>query len=376
MQRLKFVSNDPRQKQFAIEVRQRVNNYFREKGISTKGDVRMYIKAILMLSMYIIPFVLLLTLPMNIWLALLLVIIMGIGEAGIGMSVMHDGAHGSFSEKEWVNLFFASTMFLLGSNIFNWKVQHNILHHTFTNIYGYDQDIETKAVIRLCDHAPLKKFHRFQYIYAFFFYGLMTLSRLITDFQQLVEYNKAGITKEQHLKPAMEIIKLAVIKLIYLAVIVGLPLLLTAFLWWQVVLGFAIMHIVAGSIMSTVFQMAHVVEGTQQPLPTADGIINAEWAIHELRTTSDFAPNNLLLNWYIGGLNFQIEHHLFRNICHIHYRKIAPIVERTAHEFGFTYNLKPTFIAALASHDRRLRVLGNIKISRVRGNIKELNKFA
>ncbi|MFI0431099.1 fatty acid desaturase family protein [Mariniflexile sp. HMF6888] len=357
MKTVKFISNDSHQKEFGTEVRKNVNNYFREKGISKKGNAMMFVKAIIMLSIYIVPFVFILTTPMNIWLVVLLVILMGVGEAGIGMSVMHDAAHGAFSSKQWVNNLFASTIYLLGSNTFNWKVQHNIFHHSFTNIYGYDEDIETKAVIRLCRHAPLKKFHRFQHVYAFFFYGLMTLSKLVTDFGQLVKFNKAGLTKEQGRKPPLEIVKLIIAKAIYVSIIIGLPLLLTDFIWWQILVGFAILHITAGMIMSTVFQMAHVVEGTEQPLPE-EGVIKNTWAVHELLTTSDFARNNLFLNWYIGGLNFQIEHHLFTNICHIHYRKMAPIVEQTARDFGLTYNLKPTLIDAFTSHIRRLRALG------------------
>jgi linoleoyl-CoA desaturase len=234
-------------------------------------------------------------------------------------------------------------MFLLGSNTFNWKVQHNILHHTFTNIYGYDQDIETKAVLRLCEHAPKKKFHRFQYIYAFFFYGLMTLSKLITDIFQLIEFNTSGITKEQHHNPKIEIIRLLFSKIIYFSIIIGLPILFTPYKWWQVLIGFFILHFTSGIIMSTVFQMAHVVNGVEQPLPNKNNIITNEWAVHQLRTTANFAKDNKLLNWYVGGLNFQIEHHLFPNICHIHYPKIAPIVEKTALDFGIAYNTKSTF---------------------------------
>lgn len=141
-------------------------------------------------------------------------------------------------------------------------------------------------------------------------------------------------------------------------VIIGLPIWFTAFTWWQILLGFFIMHWTAGCILSTIFQMAHVVEGTAQPLPTAEGIVESEWAVHELRATSDFARNNIFLNWYAGGLNFQIEHHLFPTICHIHYRKIAPLVEKTAKEYGFDYNLKPSFMNALSSHIRRLKELG------------------
>ena len=358
MKTVKFISDDPVQKQFASAVRKNVNAYFKDNGISTKGNATMFIKAFVLLSTYIASFIFILTLPMSWPVALLLAILMGIGEAGIGMSVMHDAAHGAFSGKQWVNNLFASTMFLLGSNTFNWKVQHNILHHTFTNIYGYDQDIETKAVLRLSEHAPLKKFHRFQFIYAYFFYGLMTLSKLITDIAQLIAFNKEGITEEQNRKPSNEIFKLLLTKLIYFSILIGLPIWLTHFKWWQVLIGFALLHVTAGMIMSTVFQMAHVVIGTEQPLPDENGVIKNEWAVHELRTTSDFARDNLFLNWYVGGLNFQIEHHLFTNICHVHYRKIAPIVERTAHEYGIGYNLKPSLLDAFISHAKRLKLLG------------------
>lgn len=361
MKTIQFKSNDPQQKQFVAALRKNVNDYFNQKGISTKGNHLMFIKAVLMLLIYITPFALLLSIPYNPAAAFVLVFLMGIGEAGIGMSVMHDASHGAMSNKNWVNNIFSSSIFLLGSSTFNWKVQHTILHHTFTNIYGYDQDIETKAMLRLCEHAPLKRFHRYQFIYAYFFYGLMTLSKLITEFSQLAAFNREGITQEQGHRPGIELLKLIAIKTAYFLLIIGLPLLFTEYSWWQVLFGFCIMHITAGMIMSTIFQMAHVVEGAQQPLPDENGVIHTEWLVHQLNATSDFARDNLFLNWYVGGLNFQIEHHLFPNICHVHYRNIAPIVEQTAIEFGLAYNLKPTLFDAFISHAKRLKELGRTR---------------
>lgn len=361
MKTLQFKSDDPKQKEFVDTIRRNVNNYFKEKGISTKGNALMYIKAFTMLGIYLAPFVLILTVSMPIWMVILLLIIMGIGEAGIGMSVMHDAAHGAFSTKKWVNGFFASTMFILGSNIFNWKVQHNMLHHTYTNIYGYDEDIESRAIVRLSEHAPIRKIHRYQFIYTFPLYGLMTLLKLVTELNQLIRFNKEGITKELNLNPKLEVLKLVIIKILYLAIILGLPLLFTDYLWWQVLIGFCILHLTAGAIMSTIFQMAHVVEGADQPLPDENGVIPNEWMVHELNTTSDFARNNLFLNWYVGGLNFQIEHHLFPTTCHIHYARIAPIIEKAANEYGIKYNLKTSFLAALGSHVRKLKELGRLK---------------
>lgn len=356
--KIRFESDNASQKEFSNELRKTINSYFKENSISTKGDYRMWIKTFLLLGLYIAPLVVILTVTMNPWLALMLVVIMGIGEAGVGMSVMHDAAHGAYSKHKWVNDLFSGTMVLLGSNTFNWLIQHNYLHHTFTNIYGYDPDIDTKATLRLSKYAPLKKYHRFQHIYAFPLYGLMTLSKLFSDISQLLGYEKEGYLQEKKMKIRLEIFKLILLKSIYVAVIIGLPFIFTSYTWWQIVIGFVSMHIVAGAIMGTVFQMAHVVEGVKQHLPNEKGIIENDWTVHELLTASDFARNSSLLSWYVGGLNYQIEHHLFPHICHIHYPAIAPLVEQTAKKYGLSYDLKPSFFHSFTSHIRKLKELG------------------
>jgi linoleoyl-CoA desaturase len=80
--------------------------------------------------------------------------------------------------------------------------------------------------------------------------------------------------------------------------------------------------------------------------------------VHQLQTTSNFAGKNRILSWYIGGLDYQIEHHLFPSISHIHYHSISPIVKETAREFGLDYNAKTDFLNALGSHIRMLRNMG------------------
>ncbi len=358
MKTLQFKSANKNETDFAEELKRKVSEYFKNNHLSTKGNVWLYFKSFVLVSIYVIPWVIIIIVPMSAWLGLLLCVVIGIGEAGIGMSVMHDAAHGALSRKKWVNTLFQSSMYILGSNMFNWKIQHNLYHHTYTNIFGYDPDIGTKVVIRLCEHAKLRKYHKYQYIYSFFLYGLMTLSKIALDIVQLIQFNKEGITENQKANPQKELRILILSKSLYFIIFLGIPLWFSAFSWWQVLIGFMVIHLTAGMIMSTIFQMAHVVEGAEQPLPDSNGVIHHDWLAHQLLSTSDFAPNNRILGWYCGGLNYQIEHHLFPNICHIHYRKIAPIVQTTAHKFGLKYNLKPTFSRAFQSHVRRLKELG------------------
>lgn len=356
MNTIRFSSKNKQEQQFATELRKKVNDYFKTNNISTKANAAMVFKTIVLVCIYLAPFVLVLSVSMNPWLALLCAVVMGIGIAGVGMGVMHDACHGAYSRKHWVNELLAGSLYLLGSNVLNWKIQHNVLHHTYTNISGMDEDIDNKGPIRLAEQMPLLKIHRFQFIYAFFFYGLMTLAMLTNDFTRLYKYAQMGLLKTQNKKIKNEFIKMLIRKILYLSVIFGLPMWLTPYSFWQVLFGFFTMHWVASIILSFVFQMAHVVEGAGQP--ESSETIATEWHVHQVQTTSDFAPKNRLLSWYVGGLNFQIEHHLFPGICHVHYKHLAPIVQQTAAQYGIVYNVKPTFRSALLSHIYRLKELG------------------
>ena len=114
----------------------------------------------------------------------------------------------------------------------------------------------------------------------------------------------------------------------------------------------------AGIILALVFQPAHVVMETEFPEPDNEGSLEDNWAIHQFKTTSNFAPNNKVLGWYMGGLNYQVEHHLFPTICHIHYPAISKIVKATAEEYGVPYYSQKTFASAVKSHFQLLMRLG------------------
>ncbi len=341
-------------------MRARVHGFFKETGRGTKADARLIPKVVLLMALFLGPLVLMLLVPMSAWPALLLVLVMGVGMAGVGMSVMHDGLHGASSTRRWVNELLGGTMYVLGSDAFTWKVQHNGAHHTHTNVDGVDQDIDPPDLLRFSEHAPLRRVHRFQYIYAFLFYGLLTLVKLGNDFVSLRRVARSGDARYAGRSYPVDLVVMVLVKLVHAGVFIGLPLWLTGFTWWQVLTGFVLMHVTCSVILGTVFQLAHVVEGAEQPKPGDDGVIPTDWAVHELLTTANFAPSCRWLTWYTGGLNHQVEHHLFPSVSHLHYPAIAPIVQRTAAEFGIPYNVKPDLGSALGSHVRRLRQLGGV----------------
>ena len=356
MQTVKFLTRD--KTKFFRTLNKRVNDYFKENHIKKTGNSKLYIKAIFMFALFITPLVLILTLDLPGWVQVLLMILIGVGMAGVGMNVMHDANHESFSSKKWVNKLMGSSIYILAGNDYNWKVQHNVLHHTYTNIQGMDEDIDAGRIIRFSKHAKWLKIHKFQKYYSIFLYGLLTINWAITtDFKQSYQYLKRKLSYGKFPNPATQWTKLIIGKIVYYAVWIVLPLFL-GFTWWQVLIGFFIMHYTAGIILSITFQLAHVMPNTDMPLPDKDGNMEHTWAIHQLFTTSNFAPKNKFVEYYTGGLNHQVEHHIFPHISHIHYKKIAKIVRETAKEFNLPYNEYKTFFGAFAEHLKQLNYLG------------------
>lgn len=356
-EKIKFAS--PNKSLFFPTLKKRVDQYFAENQKSRYANNTMVIKTIVLISAYIIPYIVLVAFTPPFAVSLLLWLIMGAGVSGIGMSVMHDANHGAFSQNPTINKWVGNTINLAGVGVMNWKLQHNILHHTYTNVAHVDEDIKDRGVIKLSPHEKTGFLHRFQWIYAFFFYGILTLYWvLFKDFIQYVHFIKSGVNRQSKTENLRMLAGLILLKLIYFAILLMVPTLVFHIPFTQVLIGFLVMHFAAGLVLTVIFQLAHSVEGAHYPLPNEDGIIEKDWAIHQLETTANFSPRNKWLSWYIGGLNFQIEHHLFPKICHVHYPKLAPIVKETAKEFGLTYLENRTFFIAVKSHMASLKRFG------------------
>jgi linoleoyl-CoA desaturase len=342
MKNLKYKKD---KQEFVSELRSKVNNYFKNKRIDKHGGKIILIKTLLMLMVYAIPYVLMISgLLSSLGPVLICWVVMGLGMSGLGLVTMHDANHGSFSKYRWVNNLFGNSLYLLGGFPANWKYQHNTLHHGYTNIEGHDEDIAHGGILRFSPHKPLKKVHKYQYIYAWFFYGLMTFSWVtIKDFKKLRDYKNEGaiLNSSGNYKPLFY--KMLISKVIYYVVFLLLPLVFIPLAWYWVFAGFLIMHFTSGLILSTIFQTAHVVPTSEYPIPDNNNEMDNNWAVHQLYTTSDFAPNSKIFSWFIGGLNYQVVHHLFPNISHVHYKNLAKIVEETALKHQLPYHVNKTF---------------------------------
>lgn len=344
---------------FFKTLNKRVNSYFKEHNLKKTGDFRLHVKTMVMVSLFVIPYFVILLTEIPAWSMLLLCIVMGVGMAGIGMNVMHDGNHDSYSDKKWVNKIMGGSMYFLAGNVYNWQVQHNVLHHTYTNIHGHDEDLDAGRIIRFSEHGKWAPIHRFQHIYSIFFYGLLTMNWVTTvDFKQTKRYLKRKLSYGKLPNPTVQWASVIISKILYFIVWIVIPILVLDIAWYYILLGFFTMHYVAGMILSVIFQLAHVIEETETPLPDDSGAMNNSWAIHQLFTTTNFGTKNKFLSWFSGGLNHQVEHHIFPHISHIHYPKIAKIIKQTAKEFDLPYNEYKTMGKALIAHFKHLKQLG------------------
>lgn len=348
--------DESRSRAFGIEVRAEVAAHFAQSQISSHANFEMVLKSLLLATAYFGSYTLLLLdfadWPLNVALC----VMMGFGLAGMGFSVAHDALHGAYSANPAVNRVLGFVFETLGGNGYAWTLAHNGAHHSMPNVSGHDEDIEVTPLLRLSPHSPHLPIHRFQHLFAFALYALATLNwAFVRDFVYFTRPSEGPLANRPH--EGSEWARLVVGKLLFYAAM-SLPFFLLRAPAWHILIGLLTVHLTAGLTLGIVFQLAHSFEGAGYVPASEASDVNQAWAAHQLRTTTNFAANNHVLSWYIGGLNYQVEHHLFPRICHVHYPRISRIVQRVARRHGFAYNSLPTFRDALGAHYRMLRQLG------------------
>lgn len=320
----------------------------------------MVFKAVLMLTIYFTPYFMMIggisTSPLVL---LALWFIMAIGMAGIGLGIMHDANHGAFSNAPSINNLIGKVIKLVGVDQLNWKIQHNVFHHNYTNIEGHDDSLQGGKLLRFSPHQSRLKHHKYQHIYAWFLYPLQTIVwSLLTDFLRLKRYYSMGAIPDSNKSYRAHLIELILWKIFYYGFILVLPIILIDVPWWWTVSFFLFMQLCCGLFLSCVFLSAHIMPKVEYPLPNEGGNIENNWVIHQMYTSCNFATSSRWFSWYVGGLNFQIEHHLFPNICHVHYRAISKILKRTSEKYQLPYFHYKSFFLAVKEHGRMLKILG------------------
>ena len=344
---------------FFDALKKKVDNYFSEQNIKPTGNWRLYSKTTVLFAAFFLLYALLVFwVTMPLWLGIILCVVFGINIAAIGFNVMHDGAHGSFSSRGWVNNIMGYSLNIMGGDVNLWKIKHNMIHHSFTNIDGYDDDIDIRPFMRTTAIQPKLKMHRFQHIYSIALYSLTyALWIFYFDFKKYFS-RKIGLTPIRKFSTRDHII-FWVTKIVHFIFFFGLPMYTVGVL--ATILGYLIVAFVCGIILSYVFQMAHVMENTEFVDPTAtDGKLEDEWAVHQIKTTTNFATKSRVVSWFTGGLNYQVEHHLFPRISHIHYPEVNKLVIETCEQFGVKYNEYKTLFQALKSHVKHLKTVGTM----------------
>ena len=315
----------------------------------------MYFKTAVILASFATTYGLLVFVATAWWQALPLSILLALTVVAIGFNVMHDASHQAYSDRPWLNRLMGMSLDLVGGSSYFWHWKHAVFHHTFVNVIGYDTDIDLAGLGRLTPHHPRTWIHRWQHLYVWFLYGAMVVKWHLYDDFRLAWTCRMGEHRVPRPRARQWIVFLGG-KLVFILLAFAVPLTLHPV--WAVATVYVTTTVIVGVVLAVVFQLAHCVGQADFPVDRIAGRIDRAWAVHQVETSVDFARDSRAACWLLGGLNFQIEHHLFPRICHVNYPAIAGLVEETCREFGVRYNYNRTFLAALRSHYCWLRQMG------------------
>lgn len=343
---------------FSKVLRQRINAYFKDNNIGQKANTAMHIRTVLLLALWIGSYAVLIGVEMPVAVSYLVWAVLGVSIVWVTINIGHDVIHGAYTSKKWLKNMLSHTFNLNGASAYMWKISHNQAHHSFTNLHGHDEDISPAPFIRISPHTEYLKVQKFQHIYSFFFYGFATISWLLAkDYVQFFGNHINNYDGKKH--PSIEYLYLFLYKALAIAIFFVIPMMVLPYHWGHILGGYLLMHFIAGLYLAIIFMLAHAVEEVHFPLPKTTGLVENDWAIHQMATTANFATKSPLASFLSGGLNLQVEHHLFPNIATVHYRAISGIVKTTAREHGVPYYEYPTFWSALRSHYHFLKKLGS-----------------
>ena len=345
---------------FIAETRREVELYLAPRRIRLRGRLQLYAKTVVAFAIWAASWATLILLRPGLLLGLVALGGLVAGTILIGFCVQHDANHGAyFRTRRFNHLMGWTADAMLGISSYAWRVKHNVAHHTYTNVDGYDDDVTQTPFVRLVPTQTPRPWYRLQHLYVWPLYSLMVIRWQIgADITALIRGRIANSTLR--MPRGWDLAGLVTGKALFIGWAVVAPLLF--YPWWVVAIGYVGFTMITSLVTATTFQLAHCVEEAEFASAEQLAAVKKQWAVHEVETTVDFCPRNPRLTWVLGGLNYQIEHHLFPRVAHTHYPRIAEIVRRNAVKHGIRYTAQPSLRAALGSHQRHLRTLGRMGI--------------
>ncbi len=341
---------------FFNELRRRVDAYFVESGLpSNQTPVGMFLKTAVILAWFALSWALMVFVASTWWQLALCCVSLGLAMAGIGFSIQHDGGHMGYSKSKWLNAAMAMTLDLLGGSSYIWHWKHNVFHHSNPNVTGLDVDIDIRPLARMSPEQQLRTGHRFQHLYIWPLYSFLAVKwHFIDDYINLA---KGMIGSQTFPRPkGWKLATFFLGKIAFYTWAFIIPLMVMP--WWQVLLCYGLWSATLSLTLAVTFQLAHCVEGAKFPKLELGSDPKMEWAVHQVVTSANFGLGNPFVTWYVGGLNYQIEHHLFPKVCSYRLPEIAPIVQRLCAEQGVEYKINRSTLGAIVSHARWMREMG------------------
>jgi len=345
---------------FLRDTRSEVEAYLASGRTRVSGKARLYAKAPIALGLIGVSWSALVFLHPRPVVAVACLAALTLGALLTAFCVQHDANHGAYFRRRGPNhLVGWSADALLGFSSYAWRVKHNIAHHTYTNVDGHDDDITQMPFARFTPSQPPRNWYRYQHLYIWPLYLFMGLRwQTVGD---IAAFARGKIGESVLRFPrGLNLAGVVVGKAVFITWALVIPSLV--YPWWLVLSAYVVFAMVTSLVMATTFQLAHCVEEASFASVESFRDETPEWAVHEVETTVNFCPHNRLLTWMLGGLNYQIEHHLFPKLPHTHYPRLAPIVRRNCERHGVRYPTQPTLRRALRSHFRHLRAMGRLGI--------------
>mmetsp|Transcript_53394 Transcript_53394/g.134092 ORF Transcript_53394/g.134092 Transcript_53394/m.134092 type:complete len:454 (+) Transcript_53394:76-1437(+) len=360
---------------FYPTLRSRVSKYFKDNNLSHRGDMRMYLKTLLIMTCWCLTYY-----YGVIQDSLLVTLFFGFWSAEIGLSIQHDGSHGAYSNSPLLNRVAAWGMDLIGASTFAWEYQHIVGHHAYTNLVSdcAESDSDVLAGVpfmRMHDSQQKRWHHRYQHIFGPALFSLLTINKVfVSDIQSALTGECAGFQMDGRYGKTSNKYRFWLMKLITIVQMVVIPVYLHGV--GRGLLHFLLAHMVCGEFLATVFVVTHIssdvvtlnaskgsnpISKVCAPQETSgnDLVTKRDWAALQVATSVNWALDSKFWTFFSGGLNHQIEHHLFPGITHVHYSALAPIVRRTCEEFNVPYVAHPDLPSAYGSLTQYLRTMGN-----------------